>query len=126
MKKIAGTLKMDQAQYRELESFSKFGSDLDAATKAVLDKGARNVEILKQPQYSPMPVEDQIAIIFCGTNGLLQKVAIDKVRDFEKMFLTLMHQQHADILANLRAGKLVDSDLATMKALALDTAERYK
>ena len=126
MKKIAGTLKMDQAQYRELEAFSKFGSDLDAATKAVLDKGARNVEVLKQPQYSPMPVEEQVAIIFCGTNGLLQKVAVDKVRDFEKAFLFLMKQQHADILANLRAGKLVDSDLATMKALALDTAERYK
>ena len=126
MKKIAGTLKMDQAQYRELEAFSKFGSDLDAATKAVLDKGARNVEILKQPQYSPMPVEEQVAIIFCGTNGLLQKVAIDKVRDFEKVYLTLLKQEHADILANLRAGKLVDSDLATMKELALDTAERYK
>jgi len=126
MKKIAGTLKMDQAQYRELEAFSKFGSDLDAATKAVLDKGARNVEVLKQPQYSPMPVEEQVAIIFCGTNGLLQKVAVDKVRDFEKVFLTLMKQEHADILANLRAGKLIDSDLATMKAVALDTAERYK
>ena len=126
MKKIAGTLKLDQAQYRELEAFSKFGSDLDAATKAVLDKGVRNVEILKQPQYSPMPVEEQVAIIFCGTNGLLQKVAVDKVRDFEKVFLTLMKQEHADILANLRAGKLVDSDLATMKTLALDTAERYQ
>ena len=126
MKKIAGTLKMDQAQYRELEAFSKFGSDLDAATKAVLDKGVRNVEILKQPQYSPMPVEDQVAIIFCGTNGLLQKVAVEKVRDFEKAFLFLMKQDHADIMANLRAGKLIDGDLATMKALALDTAERYK
>ena len=126
MKKIAGTLKMDQAQYRELEAFSKFGSDLDAATKAVLDKGARNVEVLKQPQYSPMPVEEQVAIIFCGTNGLLQKVAVDKVRDFERVFLTLMKQEHADILANLRAGKLIDSDLATMKELALDTAERFK
>ena len=126
MKKIAGTLKMDQAQYRELEAFSKFGSDLDAATKAVLDKGARNVEVLKQPQYSPMPVEEQVAIIFCGTNGLLQKVAVDKVRDFERAFLFLMRQDHADILANLRDGKLIDSDLATMKALALDTAERYK
>ena len=126
MKKIAGTLKIDQAQYRELEAFSKFGSDLDAATKAVLDKGARNVEVLKQPQYSPMPVEDQVAIIFCGTNGLLQKVPIDKVRTFEKEFLFMMKNEHKDILANLRAGKLVDSDLATMKSEALDLAERYK
>ena len=126
MKKIAGTLKIDQAQYRELEAFSKFGSDLDAATKAVLDKGARNVEVLKQPQYSPMPVEDQVAIIFCGTNGLLQKVPIDKVRTFEKEFLFMMKNEHKDILANLRAGKLVDSDLATMKSEVLDLAERYK
>ena len=126
MKKIAGTLKIDQAQYRELEAFSKFGSDLDAATKAVLDKGARNVEVLKQPQYSPMPVEEQVAIIFCGTNGLLQKVPIDKVRGFEKEFLFMMKNEHSDILTNLRAGKLVDSDLATMKAAALDLAERYK
>ena len=126
MKKIAGTLKIDQAQYRELEAFSKFGSDLDAATKAVLDKGVRNVEVLKQPQYSPMPVEEQVAIIFCGTNGLLQQVAVDKVRVFEKEFLFMMHNEHSDILANLRAGKLVDSDLATMKAAALELAERYK
>ena len=126
MKKIAGTLKMDQAQYRELEAFSKFGSDLDAATKAVLDKGARNVEVLKQPQYSPMPVEEQVAIIYCGTNGLLQKVAVDKVRLFEKEFLYVMRSQHSDILANLRAGKLIDSDLEAMRTVALELAERYK
>ena len=126
MKKIAGTLKMDQAQYRELEAFSKFGSDLDAATKAVLDKGARNVEVLKQPQYTPMPVEEQIAIIFCGTNGLLQKVPIEKVGEFEKEFLFQMNSQHRPILDNLRAGKLIDSDLAAMRQLALDLAERYK
>ena len=126
MKKIAGTLKIDQAQYRELEAFSKFGSDLDAATKAVLDKGARNVEVLKQPQYSPMPVEEQVAIIYCGTNGLLQKVPVDKVRAFEKEFLFQMRSQHAAVLDNLKAGKLVDSDLAEMKTVALDLAERYK
>ena len=125
MKKIAGTLKLDQAQYRELEAFSKFGSDLDAATKAVLDKGARNVEILKQPQYSPMPVEDQVAIIYCGTNGLLQKVPIDKVRNFESEFLFFLHQNHAGILENLHKGKLVDEDLATLKSVALDMAEKY-
>ena len=126
MKKIAGTLKMDQAQYRELEAFSKFGSDLDAATKAVLDKGARNVEVLKQPQYTPMPVEEQIAIIFCGTNGLLQQVPVDKVGEFEKEFLFQMNSQHRPILDNLRAGKLIEDDLAAMRQVALDLAERYK
>ncbi|MBP9991525.1 MAG: F0F1 ATP synthase subunit alpha [Bacteroidales bacterium] len=126
MKKIAGTLKLDQAQYRELEAFSKFGSDLDAATKAVLDKGARNVEILKQPQYSPMPVEDQIAIIYCGTKGLLQQVPVDHVRDFESEFLFAMHQNHQDVLANLRKGKLVDEDLEVMKNVAGDISMKYE
>ena len=125
MKKIAGTLKLDQAQYRELEAFSKFGSDLDAATKAVLDKGARNVEILKQPQYNPMPVEDQVAIIFCGTKGLLQKVPVDKVHNFESEFLFFLHQNHAPVLENLRNGKLVDQDLDILKNVALDMAEKY-
>ena len=125
MKKIAGTLKLDKAQYRELEAFSKFGSDLDAATKAVLDKGARNVEILKQPQYSPMPVEDQVAIIFCGTKGLLQKVPVDKVHNFESEFLFFLHQNHAPVLENLRNGKLVDQDLDILKNVALDMAEKY-
>ena len=126
MKKIAGTLKMDQAQYRELEAFSKFGSDVDAATKAVLDKGARNVEILKQPQYSPMPVEDQVAIIYCGTNGLLRDVPVAKVRAFEKEFLFVMRSSHPEVLSNLRAGKLNEDDLAVMKKEALALAERYK
>ena len=84
------------------------------------------MEVLKQPQYSPMPVEDQVAIIFCGTNGLLQKVAVDKVRLFEKEFLFTMHSEHQGVLDNLRAGKLVDSDLTEMKNVALDLAERYK
>ena len=125
MKKIAGTLKLDQAQYRELEAFSKFGSDLDAATKAVLDKGARNVEILKQPQYSPMPVEDQVAIIFCGTNGLLQKVPVDKIHNFEKEYLFFLRKNHPQVLANLRQGKLLDDDLATLRSVAGDMAEKY-
>jgi F-type H+-transporting ATPase subunit alpha len=125
MKKIAGTLKLDQAQYRELEAFSKFGSDLDAATKAVLDKGARNVEILKQPQYSPMDVADQVAIIFCGTKGLLQKVAVDRVREFEKDFLFALHQNHPEVLENLGKGKLLDSDLDILRKEALEMAERY-
>ena len=125
MKKIAGTLKLDQAQYRELEAFSKFGSDLDAATKAVLDKGARNVEILKQPQYSPMPVEEQVAIIYCGTNGLLQKVPVDRVRDFETEYIFFLRQNHADVLANLRAGKLNPEDLELLKTVAADVSSKY-
>jgi F-type H+-transporting ATPase subunit alpha len=126
MKKIAGTLKLDQAQYRELEAFSKFGSDLDAATKAVLDKGARNVEILKQPQYSPMDVADQVAIIFCGTKGLLQQVATSRVREFEKDFLFSLHQNHPQVLENLGKGKLLDEDMDIMRREALEMAERYK
>ena len=125
MKKIAGTLKLDQAQYRELEAFSKFGSDLDAATKAVLDKGERNVEILKQPQYTPMPVEEQVAIIFCGTNGLIQKVPVNKVRNFETEYLFFLRQNHASLLANLKAGKLLDEDLATMRKVAADLSAKY-
>jgi len=98
MKKVAGTLKLDQAQYRELEAFSKFGSDLDAATKSVLDKGARNVEILKQREGDPYPVEKQIAIIYCGTKGLLQRVPINKIKEFEKEYLTVLESQHAQVL----------------------------
>lgn len=126
MKKVAGTLKLDQAQYRELESFSKFGSDLDAATQAVLDKGARNVEILKQPQYKPMPVEEQIAIIYCGTNGLLQKVPLDKVLNFEDEYLFQLRSQHADVLANLKAGKLNDADVETLRRVAAELSQKYE
>ena len=125
MKKTAGTLKLDQAQYRELEAFSKFGSDLDAATKAVLDKGARNVEILKQPQYTPMKVEDQVAIIYCGTNGLLSNVPVDRVRDFETEFLFFMRQNHANVLDNLRAGKLLDEDTKVLREVAADLSRKY-
>ncbi|MBO7541457.1 MAG: F0F1 ATP synthase subunit alpha [Bacteroidales bacterium] len=125
MKKTAGTLKLDQAQYRELEAFSKFGSDLDAATKAVLDKGARNVEILKQPQYTPMKVEDQVAIIYCGTNGLLSNVPVDRVRDFETEFLFFMRQNHANVLDNLRAGKLLDEDTKILRSVAADLSRKY-
>src|SRR6056297_533735 len=97
MKKIAGTLKLDQAQFRELEAFSKFGSDLDAATKAVLDKGRKNVEILKQGQYSPFPVEKQIAIIYCGTKGLLSDLKIDQVQQFQEEFLEFLELKHKDV-----------------------------
>ena len=126
MKKIAGTLKLDQAQYRELESFSKFGSDLDAATKAVLDKGARNVEILKQPQYTPMLVEHQIAIIYCGTKGLLQKVPVKSVMNFQDDFLHFMDVYHKDVLENLRQGVLTDEMTATMEKVAKEIASKYE
>jgi len=125
MKKIAGTLKIDQAQFRELEAFSKFGSDLDASTKAVLDKGSRNVEILKQPQYSPMKVEDQIAIIFCGTKGLLQKVPVNKIIEFENEYLDFMRIHHKDVLESLRKGALTDNDIHTMEGTAKELSEKY-
>ena len=125
MKKIAGTLKLDQAQYRELEAFSKFGSDLDAATKAVLDKGARNMEILKQPQFSPIKVEEQIAIIYCGTNGLLMDVPVNKVADFESEYIFYLRKNHNEVLDNLRDGKLIDSDLDILRQVATDLAGKY-
>lgn len=126
MKKVAGTLKLDQAQYRELEAFSKFGSDLDSATKAVLDKGARNVEILKQPQYSPMSVEKQIAIIFCGTKGLLKNVPVKKIRDFEESFLNVMELSHHDVLNSLRSGLLSEYDIETLTKVASQVAKRFE
>ncbi len=126
MKKVAGTLKLDQAQFRELEAFSKFGSDLDAATLNVLEKGRRNVEILKQHQYSPMKVEEQIAILFCGTNNLLRDVPIEKVHDFEENYLAVMRDKHSDVLAELKEGKLTDKAIETMKKVAADITGRYK
>ena len=126
MKKVAGTLKLDQAQYRELESFSKFGSDLDASTKAVLDKGSRNVEILKQPQYSPMSVEKQIAIIFCGTRGLLQKVPLRSIIDFQDDYLHVMEELHSPVLENLKKGVLTDEMVAEMESVAREVAAKYE
>ncbi len=126
MKKVAGTLKLDQAQYRDLEAFSKFGSDLDAATTAVLEKGKRNVEILKQAQYSPVPVEKQIAIIYLGTNGLLREVPIASIKEFEELYLTSLSSRYPQVLDNLRAGKLLDEDTNTMKALAAELKTQYK
>ncbi len=125
MKKIAGTLKLDQAQYRELEAFAKFGSDLDAATKATLDKGARNVEILKQGLHQPFRVEEQIAIIYCGTKGLLSGVPIDKVKEFEKEFLDLMHMKHQDVLDIFASGKLTDEAKSTVEAVAAELTAKY-
>ncbi len=126
MKKIAGTLKIDQAQYRELEAFSKFGSDLDASTKAVLDKGARNVQILKQPQYSPMKVENQVAIIYCGTKGLLQNIPIQRVQDFELEFLHHLEEKHADLLANLKAGVLNDDITNVLETVCKEIGRKYE
>ncbi|MGE0634936.1 MAG: F0F1 ATP synthase subunit alpha [Bacteroidia bacterium] len=126
MKKVAGTLKLDQAQYRELEAFSKFGSDLDAATKAVLDKGSRNVEILKQGQFSPLRVEQQVAILYIGTKGLLRSVPVNKVRDFEKDFLNLMEVKHKDVLNDLKAGKLTDEITNTIEKVAAELTGKYK
>jgi F-type H+-transporting ATPase subunit alpha len=125
MKKVAGTLKLDQAQYRELEAFSKFGSDLDAATKSVLDKGARNVEILKQREGDPFPVEKQIAIIYVGTKGLIQNVPVAKVKQFENEFLTLMETQHPEVLAALKAGQFTDELTEVLAAKAKEIAAKY-
>ena len=125
MKKISGTLKLDQAQYRELEAFAKFGSDLDATTKGVIDKGARNVEILKQAQNSPMTVEKQAAIIFAGTNGLLSKVPINKVKEFEVEYLGILDATHKDVLAAIKAGKLTDEVVETLTTVAKQLADRY-
>ncbi|HEX4888327.1 MAG TPA: F0F1 ATP synthase subunit alpha [Luteibaculaceae bacterium] len=125
MKKVAGTLKLDQAQYRELEAFAKFGSDLDAATKAVLDKGARNVEILKQPSNSPLSVEKQIAIIYCGTKGLLNRVPVNKVKAFEKDFLNVLEVEHAQVLGQLKAGKYTEEITDVLDRVAEQVSAKF-
>ena len=126
MKKTAGTLKLDQAQYRELEAFAKFGSDLDAATKAILDKGSRNVEVLKQAQYSPMTVGQQVAIIYLGTKGLLRDVPVNQVKNFEQDFLMKMGADHQDVLDALSSGKLDDTLTGTVEKVGAEVAENYK
>jgi F-type H+-transporting ATPase subunit alpha len=126
MKKVAGTLKLDQAQYRDLEAFAKFGSDLDPATLGVLEKGKRNVEVLKQAQYSPVPVEKQVAIIYLGVNGLLKDVPVDSVREFEETFFTAMENQAKEELEMLRKGKLTDEAIAAIKKIGAETAAQYK
>ena len=125
MKKIAGTLKLDQAQYRELEAFSKFGSDLDASTKATLEKGARNVEILKQLQYSPLSVEKQIAIIYCGTKGLLREVPVKRIKEFETEYLALLEAQHRVTLDTLRKGVIDDSVTSVLEKVAAELIPKY-
>jgi len=125
MKKVAGTLKLDQAQYRELEAFSKFGSDLDAATKSVLDKGARNVELLKQAQFSPETVERQVAILYVGTKNLMRNVPVDKVKAFEAEFIQQLEQRHPEVLQGLKAGKLDDTITGALETLAQELGNKY-
>ena len=126
MKKVAGTLKLDQALYRELEAFSKFGGDLDAATKSVIDKGARNVEVLKQAQYTPFSVEKQVAIIYLGTQGLLRDIAVRKVKEIESHFLMEMENKLPDVLAEFKKGNLPEDGLNKMTELAKSLAVQYK
>lgn len=125
MKKVAGTLKLDQAQYRELEAFSKFGSDLDAATKAVLDKGVRNVEILKQGQFAPVPVEKQVAIIYAGVKGLFRSVPVGKVKEFEAEYLQQLEQRHPEVLKALKEGKFNDELTGVLDKVAKELADKY-
>ena len=125
MKKISGTLKLDQAQYRELEAFAKFGSDLDAATNAVIEKGKRNVEILKQGQYSPLRVEEQAAIIYCGTNGLLMDIPVNRIKEFEVEYISFLHQKHQNILDDLASGKLNETITSTLENVVSELSPKY-
>ncbi len=125
MKKVAGTLKLDQAQYRELEAFAKFGSDLDAATRNVIEKGKRNVEILKQAEGNPFPVEDQVAIIYAGSKNLLRNVPVDKVKEFEVQYLEFLNAKHRNILDDIKAGKLTDEVMDTLANVAKELSAKY-
>jgi F-type H+-transporting ATPase subunit alpha len=125
MKKVAGTLKLDQAQFRELEAFAKFGSDLDAATLNVIEKGRRNVEILKQAQNDPFTVEDQIAIIYAGSKNLLRNVPVEKVKEFERDYLELLNAKHRNVLDSLKAGKLTDEVTDTLTSVCQDMVKKY-
>jgi len=125
MKKVAGTLKLDQAQFRELEAFAKFGSDLDAATLNVIEKGKRNVEILKQAEGTPFTVEDQIAIIYAGSKNLLRKVPVEKVKEFERNYLEFLNAKHRDTLDTLKAGKLTDEVIAVLEKVAKELSAKY-
>ena len=127
MKKVAGTLKIDQAQYRELEAFSKFSSDMDPVTAMTIDRGRKNNQLLIQAQYSPMPVAEQVAILYCGTRGLLKDVPVDKVRDFQDSFLQIIRSNYADtVLAELKRGNLSEEVCKTIEKVAGDVAGQYK
>lgn len=125
MKKVAGTLKLDQAQFRELEAFAKFGSDLDASTKLTIERGRRNTEVLKQPQYAPVPVEEQVAILLASTRGFIDRVPVVKVREFEKDFIALVKTQYPKTLENFRAGKMEDPDVEAIRKVATELASTY-
>jgi F-type H+-transporting ATPase subunit alpha len=126
MKKVSGTLKLDQAQYRELEAFAKFGSDLDAVTLNVIEKGKRNVEILKQAQNDPFKVEDQVAIIYAGSKNLLKDVPVNKIKEFERDYIEFLNAKHKGILDTLKAGKLTDEVTDTLMTVAKDLSAKYK
>jgi F-type H+-transporting ATPase subunit alpha len=125
MKKVAGTLKLDQAQFRELEAFAKFGSDLDAVTLNVIEKGRRNVEILKQGLNDPYTVEDQVAIIYAGSKNLLRNVPVNKVKEFEKDFLEFLNNKHRATLDALKAGKLTDEITDVIQSVAKEISAKY-
>ena len=126
MKKIAGTLKIDQAQFRELESFTKFGGDIDPVTARAIDKGRKNERLLIQAQYHPMPVEEQVAVIFCGTKGLLTNVPIEEVADFEQSFVELLRARHkADVLDVIKGGQLTDDVAEKLTAAAKEVSAKY-
>jgi F-type H+-transporting ATPase subunit alpha len=126
MKKVAGTLKLDQAQFRELEAFAKFGSDLDAATLNVIEKGKRNVEILKQAQNDPYTVEDQIAIIYAGSKNLLRDVPVNKIKEFESDYIEYLNAKYRDTLDTLKAGKLTDEVIDVLMAACKEISAKYK
>ena len=126
MKKVAGTLKIDQAQYRELEAFTKFSGDMDPVTALTIDKGQKNTRLLVQPQYSPMPVEKQIAILYCGTHGLLHNVPLDKVNEFERSFLDYMEREHKeDVLQVLKSGVISDDVCKLIEEAAATVAKQF-
>ena len=126
MKKVAGTLKIDQAQYRELESFSKFSSDMDAVTAMTLDRGRKNNQLLIQPQYSPMPVGEQIAILYCGTKGLMASVPVEKVRDCQDQFLDMMRAKHQDVIDKLGSGAIDDDATKVIEETIADVCGSFK
>ena len=126
MKKVAGTLKLDQAQFRELEAFAKFGSDLDAATLNIIEKGRRNVEILKQAQNDPFTVEDQTAIIYAGSKNLLRSVPVNQVKAFEKSYIEILNSKHRGVLETIKAGKLTDEVLDTLNSVAKEVAAQFE
>ena len=125
MKKVSGTLKLDQAQFRELEAFAKFGSDLDAATLNVIEKGKRNVEILKQAQNDPFKVEDQVAIIYAGSKNLLRDVPVEKIKEFESEYIRVLNDKHSETLSIIKQGKLTEKVTSTLEKVCADIVAKF-